>query len=254
MKIFALGVRFGPGFASLMLSGLAAYAQMPGGNGPAGMSAALTKLFGSTTAFAAKGEMHITDAGHSEVAFWPMDFAISDRRIRVKIDLTETRNKSMPPGTADMLKKIGMSEVVSIIRPDKKVLYVIYPDQRALLAMPLPKEDYEGSDKAPKVSKTVLGKETIDGHPCVKNRVLISDSAGQTAEAITWDATDLKNLPIQIETQEKDSASLVRFTQIQFGRPDEALFEPPSGYTRYDNAEDLKLGVMKKMMDGATKK
>jgi hypothetical protein len=261
MKIFALGVRFCPWFAGLMLSGFAAYAQMPGGAGPAGMSAALTKLFGTTTAFAAKGEMQVTDAAHNEVAFWPMDFAILDRRIRVKIDLAETRNKDMPPGTGATLKKIGMSEVVSIIRPDKKVLYVIYPDQRVMLAMPLPKEDYEGSDKAPQVSKTPLGKEIIDGHPCVKNRVLISDSAGQTAEAITWDATDLKNLPIQIETQEKDptspqgnTTSLVRFKQIQFARPDAALFEPPSGYTQYNNAEDLKLGVMKKMMDSAAKK
>jgi hypothetical protein len=251
MKIFALGVRFSLG---LTLSGLAAYAQMPGAGGPAGMSAALTKLFGATTAFAAKGEMQVTDAAHNEVAFWPMDFAVLDRRIRVKIDLAQTRNKDMPPGTAATLKKIGMSEVVSIIRPDKKVLYVIYPDQRVMLAMPLPKEDYEGSDKAPKVSKTALGKETIDGHPCVKNRVLISDSAGHTAEAITWDATDLKNLPIQIETQEKDTTSLVRFKQIQFAPPDTALFEPPGGYTQYDNPEDLKLGVMKKMMDSASKK
>lgn len=254
MKLFALRRRFGAGLAGLMLGGLATYAQMPGGAGPAGMSAALTKLFGATTAFAAKGEMQVTDAAHKEVAFWPMDFAVLDRRIRVEIDLAQTRNKNMPAGTADMLRKIGMSEVISIIRPDKKLVYVIYPDQRAMLSMPLPKEDYEGSETAPKVSKTPLGKETIDGHPCVKNRVLISDARGQTAEAITWDATDLKELPIQIQTQEGDSTSLVRFKQIQFARPAEGLFEPPSGFAQYTNAEDLKIGVMKKMMEGASKK
>lgn len=244
----------GLGLMWLLVSGLAADAQMPGGAGPAGMSAALSKLFGATTAFSARGEMQVTDAAHNEVAFWPMDFALLDRRIRVKIDLTETRNKDMPAGTAATLKRIGMSQVISIIRPDKKLVYVIYPDQQVLLSMPLPKEDYEGSDQAPKIAKTPLGKETIDGHPCVKNRVIISGANGQSAEAITWDATDLKDLPIQIETQEKGSTSIVRFKQVQFARPTEGLFEAPSGYTSYDNPEDLKLGVMKKMMDEAAKK
>src|SRR5690349_8162248 len=117
MKIVVLGVRFAAGSMALLLGAFAAQAQLPGGAGPAGMSAALTKLFGSTTAFTAKGEMRVTDAAHSEVAFWPMDFAVLDRRIRVKIDLAQTRNKDMPPGTGATLKKIGMSEVVSIIRP-----------------------------------------------------------------------------------------------------------------------------------------
>lgn len=254
MKTFAVEVGILSGLAVLLLGGPAARAQVPGAGGPAGMSAALTKLFGETTAFAAKGEMQVTDQAHNEVAYWPMDFAILDRRIRVHIDLTQTRNKDMPQGTAATLKKIGMSEVVSIIRPDKKIVYVIYPDQQAILVMPLPKEDYEGSDKAPKIAKTPLGKETIDGHSCVKNRVLISGANGQSAEAITWDATDLKDLPIQIQTKEKDTISTVRFKQIQFERPADGLFEPPSGYTQYDNPEDLKLGVMKRMMDSATRK
>ncbi len=254
MKISALGVGCLTGLAGLLLGKSAANAQIPGAAGPAGMSAALTKLFGANTAFSAKGDMQVTDASHQEMAFWPMDFSVLDRRIRVEIDLTQTRNKDMPAGTAATLKKIGMSEVISIIRPDKKQVYVIYPDQRVMLAMPLPREDYEGSEKAPKITKTALGKETIDGHPCVKNRVLISGANGQSAEAITWDATDLKDLPIQIQTQEKDSTSLIRFKQIQFARPAEGLFEPPSGFTRYDNPDDLKMGVMKKMMDSATKK
>jgi len=211
-------------------------------------------LFGNTTAFTAKGEMQVTDNAQREVAYWPMDFSLLDRKLRVKIDLSQTRNKDMPAAAAATLKKIGMAEVVSIIRPDKKLVYVIYPDQSVMLTMPLPKEDYEGSDKAPKVSKTPIGKETVDGHPCVKHRVVITDSAGQTAEAVTWDATDLKDLPIQIQTQEKDTTSLVRFKQIEFARPAAGLFEPPSGFTQYTNADDLKIGVMKKMMDTATKK
>lgn len=254
MKIGVFGRNYSLATALACLIGLNAHAQMPGGNGPAGVSAALTKLFGNTTAFSAKGEMEVTDSTRHEIAFWPMDFSLLDKKIRVEIDLARTRNKDMPAGTAATLKAMGMSQVVSIIRPDKGQVYVIYPDQRVMLAMPLPKEDLEGSDKAPQVTKKELGRETIDGHPCVKNKAIVSDSAGRSVEAITWDATDLKNLPIQIETQEKDTVSTVRFKQVQFSPPVASFFEPPSGFTQYDNPRDLQLGVMKKMMENAPKK
>jgi hypothetical protein len=236
-----------------LICGSSIYAQIPGGAGPAGMSSALTRLFGSTTAFSAKGEMQVTDLSKHEIAFWPMDFSLLDKKIRVEIDLTQTRNKDMPSGTAATLKKIGMAQVVSIIRPDKGLVYVIYPDQRVLLSMPLPKEDSE-ANQAPQVVKKPVGKETVDGHPCVKNKVTITDAGGQNVEATTWDATDLKDLPIQIETQEKDTVSTVRFKQVQFIPPAAGFFEPPSGFTRYDNPDELKLGVMKKMMEDAGKK
>jgi hypothetical protein len=238
----------------MLFCGLSAQGQMPGGSGPAGVSAALTKLFGNTTAFSAKGEMQVTDKTSHEIAFWPMDFSLLDKKIRVEIDLTQTRNKDMPSGMAATLKQIGMSQIVSIIRPDKGLVYVIYPDQRVLLTLPLPKEDSEGSGKGPQVTKKALGKETIDGHPCVKNKVVVTDSTGQIVEATTWDATDLKDLPIQIETQENDNTSLVRFKEIQFTRPAAGYFEPPSGFTQYQNADELKLGVMKKMVESAEKK
>lgn len=253
MNMGAIGRRCNSLLVTLWLCGPNLYGQMPGADGPAGMSAALTKLFGNTTAFTAKGEMHVTDSAKHEVAFWPMDFSLLDKKIRVEIDLTQTRNKDMPAGVAATLKQIGMAQVVSIIRPDKGLVYVIYPDQRVLLSMPLPKEDSEAS-KAPQISKTALGKETIDSHPCTKNRVVVTDSTGQKAEVTTWDASDLKDLPIQIETQDKDIVSLLRFKEIQFQRPSPSYFEPPSGFTQYQNPDDLKLGVMKKMMDNASKK
>jgi hypothetical protein len=162
-----------------------------------------------------------------------------DRKIRVEIDLAETRNKDVPPQMGAMLKQMGMSQVVSIIRPDKGLVYIMYPDQRAMLSMPLPKEDLENSQKAPDIKKTPLGKETIDGHPCTKYKVLITDSTGNSAEATTWDASDLQDLPIQIETHERASTSVLRFKQVHFTRPDSGYFEVPSSFTMYDSAQEL---------------
>ena len=254
MKTGVIRRSFYAGLAAFGAFALSACGQVPGGAGPAGVSAALAKLFGSTTAFSAKGEMQLSDSAGHDIGFWPMDFSLLDRRIRVEIDLTRARTKNMPDGMAAMLKQIGMAEVVSIIRPDKGVVYVMYPDQRMLLKMPLPKEELEATDQSVKISKKKLGKETINGHPCVKNRVTVTDGSGKTVEATTWEASDLKDLPIQIETQEADSVSTVRFNQVDFARPAEAYFEPPSGFTQYDNPNDLKLAVMKKMVDNAAKK
>lgn len=254
MKIGALGRIYKPlvGLWLMLMVG-DAFGQA-GAPGPAGMSSALTKLFGKTTAFSSKGEMQVNDSAKHEVSFWPMDFSLLDKKIRVEIDLTQTRNKGVPAEMGAMLKQMGMSQVVSIIRPDKGLIYVIYPDQKAMLTMPLAKEDSEGSEKPPNITKTALGKETIDGHPCIKNKVVVSDSTGQSTEAITWDASDLHDLPIQIQTQEPTSTSVIRFKQIQFARPAAGYFEPPSGFTVYDTAEELKMAVMKKVVDNPGKK
>ena len=74
-------------------------------------------------------------------------------------------------------------------------------------SMPLAKGEAEALEKGLKVEKTALGKETIDGHACVKNKVVVKNEQGAVLEAITWNATDLKDFPLQIEMKEKDNTS-----------------------------------------------
>src|SRR5256885_17264734 len=71
MKMVLCGRGFIAAVAALWLSSYNnAHAQTPGGPGPAGVSAALTKLFGKNTAFSAKGEMQVTDRSKHEMSFW----------------------------------------------------------------------------------------------------------------------------------------------------------------------------------------
>lgn len=229
----------------ILLSGVASFAQVPGAGGPAGMSAAITKLFGNIKTFTAKAEVQVLDNSQKEIVFVPMEFALLDKTVRVEMDLTKMKNQQMPPGVADSLKQMGMAHVVSIISPSKKSAFVIYPDQKSVLTMALPEVD---SNKEPKIEKKPLGKETIDGHSCVKNQVLITDEKGEKIDATTWNATDLKDFPVQIQTKESENTSLVKFKQVQFAAPDPAQFEPPTGYTQYSSQQDLMQGIMKKMM------
>jgi hypothetical protein len=176
----------------------------------------------------------------------PMDFAFLDGKMRVEIDIAQMKNSSMPPGAAAQLKQMGMSQVVSILRPDKKLAYVIYPESKVMMSMPLPKE--EGDEKDLKLQKTALGKETIDGHACVKNKVIIPDTKGQNVEATTWNASDLKDFPVQIQTKEKENTSTVHFSKVQFTKPEAKQFDPPEGFTQYNSPQEMMQGIMSKMM------
>lgn len=239
------------------MAGLAAFnvfAQMPGAGSPAGMSAAMVKLFGDVKAFSAKAEVQVLDGSQKEMARMPMDFALLDGSIRVEMDMTQVKNNTMPPGAAAQLKQMGMAQIISVVRPDKKLIYVIYPEQKILLSMAMPKEEAEAAQKTPKIQKTSLGKETLDGHDCTKFKVLISDEQGNSVQATTWNAADLKDFPLQIQTQEKEATSIVRFKQVQFVKPDLKQFEPPAGYTQYTNQWELQQAVMKKMMAEGGKK
>lgn len=240
-------------FAGLLLAGAGAQAQMPGAGGPLGMSATLTKLFGDIKAFSAKAEVQVLDGSQKEVAGMPMDFAMLDKMVRVELDLTQAKSSTMPPGAAEQLKSMGMAQVVSIVRPDKKLVYVMYPQQKMMMSMPLNKANADTPGKDSKIEKTPLGKETVDGHPCVKNKVAFTGDNGEKIEATTWEASDLKDFPVKIQTKDKGNTSTIRFQNIQFAKPDAKLFEIPGGYTEYKSPQELMQGLMKKMVEKENK-
>src|SRR6266481_4880206 len=238
-------------FAALWSACSAAIAQMPSAGSPGGVSTALAKLFEGIPGFSAKAEVQVLDSSKKETTHVPMDFALLDNKIRVEIDMTQIKSQTVLESEAAQLKQMGLSQVISIIRPDKKLIYVIYPDQKSVLTLPMPKEDAEAAEKTPKIEKTALANETIDGHACVKNKVIVSDDKGQMLEAITWNAADLKNFPVQIQTKENGNTTLVRYKQIQIVKPATNQFEPPEGYAQYSDMMDLMQGVMKKGPGGA---
>jgi hypothetical protein len=237
----------------LLLTAAGASAQIGGPGGPGGMGATIIKLFGDNHAFTAKAEVQLLDSSQKEIAVMPMDFLLLEKNIRVEMDLTQGKNREMPPGAMDSLKQMGMARVISIINPAKGLAYVMYPDQKVLLGMPLPKEGTNAPASA-KLEKTQLGNETVEGHACVKNKVTITDDSGQPVDVILWNATDLKDFPVQIQTKEKDVTSMMRFRQVQLTKPDAALFEPPADYTRYSSQQEMMQAILKKATTAPDKK
>jgi hypothetical protein len=61
--------------------------------------------------------------------------------------------------------------------------------------------------------------------------VVIKNSQATVLEATTWNAGDLKDLPIQIETKQKDKTVIMRFTHVELAKPDAKQFDVPADYT-----------------------
>lgn len=230
---------------ALVLTFNNASAQMGGPGGPGGMSATIIKLFGDNRAFTAKAEVELLDGAQKQVALMPMDFSLLDKNIRVEMDLTQAKNREMPPGTLESLKQMGMARVTSIVNPSKKLAYVLYPDQKVLLSFALPNEQ-TNTPAGSNLEKKALGNETVDGHPCVKNKVTLTDDTGRPVDVVLWNATDLKDFPVQIQTKEGENTSMMRFRQVQLTKPDAALFEPPSDYSRFESQQEMMQAILKK--------
>jgi len=230
MKAFSPKTWLGFGLSLILLAGGTAAAQVLAPGPSAGINAAFVKLLGPGAAFTAKVETQVLDKSQREVVRMPMDFAALDGKVRLSVKLEEMKSKDMPPNVIAGLTQAGMNHVVTIYRPDKKVTYALYPGVQGYTTIQLPKGEVAALQNGLQLTQTALGKETLDGHPCVKHRAIVRNDRGPLLEATTWNATDLKNLPIQIEMKQKDNTVRMHFTQISLVKPDAALFEVPATY------------------------
>ena len=230
MKILTLKARIPVALFLVLLSGSAAVAQAPSTGTPTAINTAFVKLFGAVGPFTAKVDTQVLDPYQKEVVRLLMDFASFEGKVRIEINLAQMQSKDLPPSKIAELKESGMDRIISLFRPDKKVTYVIYPGIQSYQTLPLAKEDTDAFEKGLKLEKTALGKEALDGHDCVKYKVVVKDTNGPVLQAVTWNAADLKDFPLQIEMKEKINTVRMHFTQLRFTKPDPQQFDVPAAY------------------------
>jgi hypothetical protein len=236
----------------LVLADAAGLARLPSINfggapgAPGADFSTLSRLFAGHTGFTAKSEVRMYDKSHQETIRAAMNFSYLENKIRIEIDVTRMKNKDLPPGIADQLEQMGMDQVVMLIRPDKKSVYAIYPKLAACLSQPLPRENAG----AAKMDKQTIGKETLDGYSCVKNKVTFTAEKGGKEELTVWNAPDLKDFPVQILTRQGDETVITRYKQIQLAKPDAKLFDLPSGFKEYSDTQSFMQGITVKILGG----
>jgi hypothetical protein len=224
------------------------FGQMPNPGQAPGMNAAMTKLFGDVTAFSSKATVRLLDKTQKETMLMPLGFALLDGKMRAEIDLTQLKSKDLQPEAMAMFKQMGMDKMTTIIRPDRKTTMVVYPSMQGYAEVPMSKEDAAASGKDYKVTSTKVGNETVEGHPCEKQKVLVTADNGEKHEALVWKATDLKNFPIQMQIQQGDGSVIMNYRDVSTARPEAKLFEAPAGYTKHPSVEKMMEGAMMKMM------
>jgi hypothetical protein len=214
-----------------------------------GVDAALTRLLGENRAFSADALLTVYNSGGEEILAGTMGFAVRDERVRLDVDVSKLRTKHLPAGLTASLKQVGMEQVVSLILPEQESSYLIYPGLESILRIPM---ETSSSDDASKfqLERKAIGTESLEGHACVKYRVTVTDAAGTFQEAVTWNATQLKEFPLQIQMQDGENQMILRFRNVRLEKPGEDRFRLPSGYTRYDSQEALMQAVMMKALSG----
>jgi hypothetical protein len=231
MKIFALKAQLQVALFVVWLSGSAVLAQAPATGAPTSINTAFVKLFAPVGAFTAKVEAQVFDESGRETVRMPLDFALLDGKVRIEINVAQIQAKSVPPSAVAKLKQAGMDRVISVFRPDKKANYYIYPAIQSYVTKPFGQTEAEAAERSLDLAKSAVGKETIEGHPCVKNKAIVTSDQWPVLHATTWNATDLKDFPLQIEIKENRSTARMRFTQVRFVKPAAAEFDPPANYS-----------------------
>jgi hypothetical protein len=218
---------------------------MMGMGGPRGpqLSGGTAKLFGDNSSFSATMEMQTKDQSGGDVTM-PGKIAFSEGKSRFEMDMSEVKGGPMSPQQAAQMKAMGMSTMVIISRPDKKATYLIFPGLQAYLETPMTETEAGSANASFKLETTELDKEKVDGHPCIKNKAVVTDDKGNKEESTVWNATDLKNFPVKIVKTEDGKPSTLLFKDVKLAKPEAAQFDPPSGFERYDNMMTM---MMKRM-------
>ncbi len=235
-SIFRNGLRLV--LLAVFLKSLTALGQMP----DAGVNSAMIKMFGDNASFTAQAQVRVLNSNRVVWFQMPGVFASADTKLRVDVDMNLIQSSSISPA---MIKQLGLDRVTSVIRPDKKATYIIYPNKKSFVSMPLAAEDSQIATQ--KLEKKPLGHETLDGHACVKNLSTVKSSKGAVLlQAYTWNAADLKDFPLQVEIREGGNTTVMHFQNVNLTKPNPTLFEIPAGFRDDTHAQDKKAVIGKK--------
>jgi hypothetical protein len=219
------------------------------GRGPRDPGEQLSKLFGRSKAFSADATVTVKDPSGKEMPAMEFSYAMLDGKVRTDMDMAKIHGGGMTPQAIMQMRSMGMDRIVHIFLPEKKVAYMIYPGMKAYCQMDTSKSSAQKEGKEPKIEKTELGKETVEGHPCMKSKVVITQDDGKKFESLQWQATDLKDFPVKSEMTSEDGMVVTTlFKNINQSKPDASLFDPPADFKRYDTIQELMMGNMQHMM------
>jgi len=120
----------------------------------------------------------------------------------------------------------------NILRTDKKVIWLVQPERKTYLELPLghltdmSQQALTGGKLPGETARRELGQEKIDGRPTTKYEVIYSIS-GQNYMIHQWLDRELK---LPLKTAGADGGWSVEYRNLRLGPQVDALFELPADY------------------------
>ncbi|HEX9461727.1 MAG TPA: hypothetical protein VGB82_03935 [Alphaproteobacteria bacterium] len=147
----------------------------------------------------------------------------------------------------------GQTQTV-IVRLDKNAAWMVLPALKMALGT-----DLNGLTQlsgaagvlgaAEKLKPVAVGSETIEGMRATKYRVQMNDPEAGQFDGFVWSTSQGVVLKIDGAGEQNGRRGTVHivFRNVQIGRQDAALFEPPAGYKQVTVAPDMISTMMKTM-------
>lgn len=228
---------------AVLLCGVPAFAQMGGAPG-AGPNNGMDQLFSANPVYTAtmltvmsgpNGPMTVTAKTY-------YDHGSS----RNQMNMTNVQGSGLPPQALAQAKALGLDNIITIAPATHTNVYTMYPNLHSYFSVPMTSAGTPSTNDGI-ASTTALGNETVAGHPCVKNKVIVN-AGGQPHTFTVWNATDLKNFPVQISVSEDNMTATITYQDITFNSAPASFFQPPSSYKGYDSIEALmQAAIMSRM-------
>lgn len=133
---------------------------------------------------------------------------------------------------------------INIIRPDKKVMWILMVDSKTYMELPLDtsKRDIQSIFYDPNIKpdKEFIAKEVVDRHPTKKYHLTIIRDGKKERSGYIWEATDLGDFPVKYESEDKKTTTV--WKNIKKGGVTDSVFELPAGYKKMDMSAPPSMG------------
>jgi hypothetical protein len=129
---------------------------------------------------------------------------------------------------------MGTEKTIVILRPDKKVVWMIQPARKTYVEMKMTgKGDFSPTRSLDELRKRAvekkLGNETVNGLVCEKRRFVFKDK--KLGSVTQWYSKEIE-YPVKVVTAGGPFPVVTECKNIKRGAPATSLFELPRGYKK----------------------
>lgn len=125
--------------------------------------------------------------------------------------------------------RITIGEVTTILRLDKNIMWILAPESKMYIEMPLQLQNiFVGIKKMPgEIERRFVGKEIVDGKKTDKYMITYNLPDNNTYTAFLWTVI---GSDIPVKTATADHSWIMEYKNLYVGKQEEGLFEIPAGY------------------------